>query len=364
MKKQFILMLVILCLFLIVSCKRNVTDNETIKLGALAPLSGPLAYFGGEMKQGFDLAIEEINNKGGINGKQIKLVYEDEKCDPKETITALNKLKNFDEVIGFVGPFCGSSIQVSAEFSQANNLIGISPDTNFGRLSEKYFSIRGLLELEDKSLAEYAYGKLGLRNINVFYYNNYYGVQYKEGFKKHFEALGGNVALAEGFLPSELNDFKTQMLKLTQNADGLFIVFGAPGNILNQIKELDISIQVLGIEGVDNENTLNVAKESVEGLVFAETKVNVDDGFNNRFKEKYGEEALIWNANSYDSLMLLKYLFEECGNFETKCAAERMKSLRNYKGAGGTITFNAETWDTGKTYGIKVIKNGKAEWVN
>src|SRR3989338_6293699 len=98
--------LLVISLLLLISCS---SAPDEIKIGVVAPLSGPVAQFGEFMKLGFDLAVEEINAAGGIDGKNVRLIYEDSKCiDQKALLSALNKLKDIDQVAGVLGPFCGA----------------------------------------------------------------------------------------------------------------------------------------------------------------------------------------------------------------------------------------------------------------
>ncbi len=159
MKKIITIIITITALLLIIAGCSNksgiegnvVADNiieinniEIVKVGVLIPLTGPLGYFGEEIKEGIELAKDEINQNA--NGKRIELVYQDSKCDAKEVSTGLNTLDNVEQVDAIIGPFCGTGIQVAAEYSKQNEMVMITPTTNFGKLSENYFSTQHLIE--------------------------------------------------------------------------------------------------------------------------------------------------------------------------------------------------------------------------
>ncbi|MDP6294258.1 MAG: penicillin-binding protein activator [Candidatus Woesearchaeota archaeon] len=332
--------------------------SEPVRVGALAPLTGSLSYFGEEMRKGFDLAAEEINEQGGVNGKLLQLVYEDTKCDITPTVTALNKLRHIDDVAAFLGPFCGSSIEITAKFAEKENLIGITSETNFGKLGPTYFSTKSLLEKQMRTLAEHAY-KAGMRTVGIIYFDNLYGVKNKEHFAHYFTNQGGSIVGTESFLPWENPDYRTMITKM-KNADAIFIVWGSAGEVINQIRELGSKATILGIEGIDNPDTLRIAENNAEGIVSAKEEKGTDAVFASRWEARYHEEPTMWARDAYDSAHLMAHLFNACGSEETECAADRMINLKNYQSVAGPITFNPQTWDTGKDYYITTVRDGQA----
>jgi len=267
-------------------------------------------------------------------------------------------LKDLDNIVAYLGPFCGSPIQIAAQFSGDNSLIGITPNNNYGKLDENFFSIMGLVELEDKVLAEYAFTDLSLNKVGILYFDNHFGVLHKEGFTKYFEKLGGEITITEAFDFTTENDLRTQLLKIGQSSDGVFIVTSKPGEIMNQIAELGLELQILGQWGMQNPVTLNVAGENADGTVYAFPEVVATSEFKAKFMELHGDQPSLTSSSSYDSLHILDYLFTECESFDTGCAVTKMKNL-NFEGVSGTINFNPENWDTGKNYVIKTVRNGE-----
>ncbi|MAF34910.1 hypothetical protein CMO91_03625 [Candidatus Woesearchaeota archaeon] len=332
--------------------------NEPVRAGALLPLTGSLSYFGEEMQKGFDLAAEEINAQGGVNGRLLQLIYEDTKCDITPTITALNKLRHVDDVVAFLGPFCGSSIEITATFAEQEHLIGITPETNFGKLGNTYFSTKSLLEKQMQTLAEHAYNT-GIRTAGIIYFDNLYGVKNKEHFTHHFTKQGGSIVAAEAFLPWEGPDYRTMITKM-KDADAILIVWGSAGEVINQIRELGSATTILGIEGIDNPDTLEIAGKNAEGVLSAKEEKITDAEFVSRWKARHQEEPTMWARDAYDSVHLMAHLFNACGGEDTSCAVEKMTHLKNYQSVAGPITFNPETWDTGKEYHITRVRNGQA----
>ncbi|MFQ5621310.1 MAG: ABC transporter substrate-binding protein, partial [Candidatus Nanoarchaeia archaeon] len=165
------------------------SQTETVKIGVVAPLSGPLGFYGSDMVKGAEFALAEINADGGINGKHVELIFEDTECKPEPTQKALKKFKDLDGVVGYIGPFCGSPEEVAWSFSEEQKFLGITANNNYGKKSEWFFSVMPLVEYEDKMLAEHAFTQ-GLRKIGIMHQDNYFGEMHKDYFTQYFEELG------------------------------------------------------------------------------------------------------------------------------------------------------------------------------
>jgi branched-chain amino acid transport system substrate-binding protein len=358
-KNKICIYVFLILLVVLVSC--NKAEN-TIKVGVIVPLTGPLAKYGEDMKIGFEIAINEIMDKGGINGKQIELIYEDVTClEVKQATTALNKLTAFDEIRSILGSFCGHIIRATAEFSNANNIFAITSGDNFGKIGKYTISTRYLLDKEAKLLADYALSQ-NWKKLAILYLNNDWGIGYKDGIKKHLEEKGGKLIAAESYFWDNL-DVRTQLIKIRdKNPDALVIIDGtAKGLIFKQIKELGIELPLLSewqIEDWDIEP--DVVQSSLEGTAYAR-QISGTSSFNIKFKSLYGKEPTTITLDSYDAAMILSKALENCEkeNYDAQCMTDYVTSLKDYQGAGGKLTFDKETWSFDKPFQLKTVKNGQ-----
>ena len=346
--------MILMFLTLLIGCKQN--DNE-LKIGVIAPLTGPLAKYGEDMRKGFDMALGDYNS---VDNK-IKLIYEDVTClDVKQATTSLNKLKSFDEVRAFLGSFCGHIIKSTAEFSTMNSIFSITPGDNFGRIGDYIISSRYLLEKEAKLLGEYALSK-GWKNLAVLYLNNDWGIGYKDEIKKYIEINGGKVIATESYFWDNL-DVRTQLIKIREkNPDALFIIDGtAQGIIFKQIKELGLELPLLSEWQVEDWGK-EVDKAIIEGVYYFEPIIDETSSFRQRFKEKYSVEAYTLSIDSYDAAMILFKALENCEkeNYDAQCMLDFVTNLKDYEGAGGRLTFDKETWSFDKPFQLKQVKNGE-----
>ncbi|MDP7181388.1 MAG: ABC transporter substrate-binding protein [Candidatus Woesearchaeota archaeon] len=329
-------------------------DNE-LKIGVVAPLSGPLALFGQRYERGLSMALEDINAQGGILGRPVELVYEDSKCDSTQTLTSLHALKELHNVQAFIGPFCGTPVEITATFSGQHHIVGITPNNNYGKFSDHYFSTAGAVETEDKVLARHAFERIGT-TAGILYFENMFGELHRQGFKQHFEALGGIVLEEESF-NFATKDFKPSLLKL-KDADVIFVVYSVAGDIFKQAGELGIKARIISQWGVENPTVIPVAGEYAEGLVYTFPKVTSASWFAEDFKTKYDQIPTAHSASSYDALFMLKQAFEDCGSTDGDCAAEQMRTME-YDGALGQYAFNEILWGPEKEYVIKTIRDGE-----
>jgi branched-chain amino acid transport system substrate-binding protein len=158
-----------------------------VKIPVASPFTGPLATFGEGVKNGAILAGEDINKAGGINGEKVKIVLEDEMCDPKEAANVATKLASMKDVYIVIGHLCSSSTLAALPIYKAAKLPAISPastNVNIGKLSKYYFRNVYKDDFQGRFLARYAAEALNLKKIVIFYENNDYSIGLKDAFVK------------------------------------------------------------------------------------------------------------------------------------------------------------------------------------
>ena len=167
--------------------------TEPIKIGFVGPLSGDVANLGQNIRAAVEVARDEINNQGGINGRKIQVIFEDGKCDSKAATAAGNKLINLDKVKMIVGGVCSGETLAIAPMAEKNNVILISPASTNPKVTQAGDYVFRLIpsdSFQGKFAAEYMYNTLGKRSIAVLYTKNDWGVGVSNVFKKKiFETI-------------------------------------------------------------------------------------------------------------------------------------------------------------------------------
>jgi branched-chain amino acid transport system substrate-binding protein len=347
--------------------KKPVEKSAIIKIGFIGPLTGEAAIYGTSPKKGVDLAIEEINAQGGINGEKLELVAEDTKCDPKEAVNAINKLVNVDNIKFIIGGMCSSETLAAAPTAESNKVIMISPvSTNYkvSQAGDYIFRTVPSDALQGKKAAELAYQK-GFRKAAILYVTtNDYGLGLEKVFKEEFSKLGGTVAISEGYAAGD-SDFRTQLTKIKfANPDVLFTPSQMPGNdlIVKQAKELGIDFQIIGTETMQDEDFVKTVGSAADGIIFtsfAEYKGAQADAFSAKFKAKFGEEKTIYSDYAYDAVYALEKAMTACENVQDSVCVKTELYKTDFIGATGPVGFDENGDVKGKDFAVFKIENGQ-----
>ncbi len=348
------------------SCKSKAKEPAVIKIGAILPLSGDAAQYGEWGKSGIDLAVEEINSKGGINNKKIEVIYEDDAADPKKGVSAANKLITIDGVKVIIGPIPSTVTLAVAPICEKNKVIIMSSSSSPAITSAGDYIFRNWPsdDFEGTAMADYAIKK-GYKRVAVFNINNEYGLGVVKVFKKKFSELGGKVVISETFAQGS-SDMKPQLLKIKdRNPDAIYLVGHAKenGHVVKQARDLKIKAKILGTVGIEGPDFINIAGEAAEGLVYTAPAFDPDSAvplikkYQVAYAKKYGKKSEIFAATMYDATKIVALMIEKYG-YDPDKIKEGLYSLKNYSGVTGNTTFDSNG-DVIKAVMFKTVKNGK-----
>lgn len=354
-------------LVLTFSCAKK----EEIKIGAILPLTGEGAKYGQSAKRGIDLAVEEINLKGGIKGKKLTVVYEDSKGDPKEGTSAIQKLITMEKVPAIIGAMASSVTLAVAPIAEKNKVVLLSPASSAPKITYAgdYIFRNCYSDLyEGRKMAHYIYNETTYRKIAIIHINNDYGIGLRDAFRGEFTKLGGNVTATEtyGF---GTTDFRTQISKIKDaNPDAVYIVgYAEMGRLLVQAKELGLKVPFFSCIMFEDPDILKVAGEVAEGIVYTfpsynpESKEDVVANFVSSFEKKYNQKPDGFAANAYDALKILVVAIKEGGE-KSQQIKKALYSIKNYPGVTGETSFD-KNGDVIKLIGIKRVEKGDFKWI-
>jgi branched-chain amino acid transport system substrate-binding protein len=268
--------------------------EETIKIGLLAPLTGEAASWGQNSLAGVTLAVKEINDKGGINGRKVEIVAEDDRCSA-EGVNAINKLINVDKVIGILGPICSASGGPALPIAQNSGVpvvIVAASAPHLTKIGDYIFRVYPSDAFQGKVAAEFMFNKLSKKKVAIVYVKNDWGEGIKEVFKSRFKELGGEVVYEDGVLQDQ-KDFRTEITKVKANgAEALYFpVYPANGiSAFKQFKELVLNIPVVGGDAFDGEEV--VKSDYADGIIYTVAKINIPEDFKSKIKSLPGFENL------------------------------------------------------------------------
>lgn len=359
---------ILVAMFIVTQIKR---ESEVIKIGVMGPLTGIRAMGGTYMRNGLEMALEEINSKGGVKGRKIKLVYEDTKYKPDVAISAFRKLVDVEGISLIIGFQNSSCLLAVAPLAEKKKVICIGYGTQSNKISnagDYIFRTQIASREEIPAISDFIRNKLRISRIGVLYLNTDYGVEYKNILKRIFEdKLGGKIVDMESF-EVETKDYRTQLKKVVQHNPQAIFIIGASkhvGMIIKQAKEIGINTQWIASSPVESRDVLEIAGKLADGIIYPypydiESQDKQQKIFREKYKKRYGMIPNMLAANAYDALKILVKAIEKCGGDakNVECIKNELYKVRNYHGASGVLSFD-ENGDVHKPIIIKTIRNGK-----
>lgn len=343
-------------------------DSSTkapIRIGAIFPLTGDAAQWGIPPRNGAVLAVEEINEAGGINGRKFELVVEDTACDPRQGVSAYNKVVATASPAVVIGAVCSGVTLAVAPISEQKQIVLISPaSTNPGITDAGDFVFRVVPSdaLRGKVFADYVYSEAGVRGIDILYINNESGIGNRDSFKKQFTLLGGKVVLEEAYAQNA-TDLRTQLTKIKNSVAEAVMVVSFPNDtilVMKQAQELEIGKPLFfQTEAVEDPNVLREAGQAAEGAVYilpAEAEGEAAEEFAVLYDSEYGEKPELFAAEAYDIVHLIADAIRTNpeGTITGSIIRDYLYSVSGFNGASGVLTFD-EHGDVLKPMAIKRI---------
>lgn len=321
---------------------REPKGEEVIKIGFIGPLSGFGAAWGIEQKNTIDIAVEEINNSGGINGQKIEVIYEDGKCDGKEASTAAQKLINLDKVKILI-PVCSAETLAVAPIAEENKILVMAVWPTNPAVSEAGdYIFRNSYSDEDTARIMAETIGTNYQSVGIITELTDYPVGIRDTFKKYFE---GQI-IEEEYQPNSM-DVRTQVMKLiSQNPEAILVNPNSPTTglaILKQLKELDFKGALYGNFFGSSSEVINA--EEAQGMIFfadpvvedSPIKAQLFTKYQNEYNKKPDFEFAV--AATYDAIYILKQAIEQVGVNPDKIR-DYLYNLKDFQGALGVYGFN------------------------
>ncbi len=308
---------------LLSSCGGGSAGKE-IKIGGIGPVTGEAATYGVSTKQGIELAFEEWNAKGGVLGKQVKLVFADDKGDPAEGATVYTKLIQQDKVVAIIGTVMSKVTLAGAPIAQAAKIPMITPtSTNekVTQIGDYIYRACYIDSFQGNVGAKFAFEDLKAKTAGIIFdVGNDYSKGLAENFKKTFESFGGKVAANEGH-PSGATDFKAQLTKIVQaKPDVLYVsdYYSDVALIAKQVRELGYKGPMVGGDGWDSPELVKIGGAAVENGFFtnhysaADSRPVVQD-FVKKFTAKHGAAPDALATLAYDATYIMLDAIKRAG---------------------------------------------------
>lgn len=326
----------------------------TIKVGVYGDLTGQTSSFGQSTRNGSQMAADEINAAGGIGGRQVQLIHEDDQGEPGKAATVVAKLINQDQVRALIGEVASSNSIAAAPNAQEAKVPMISPSSTnpaVTQIGDYIFRVCFIDPFQGEVMAKFAANTLKAKRAAILFDSNSdYSKGLTQFFKSSFTKLGGQIIAEQAYAQRD-RDFTGQLTQIRSATPDVIYVPGyyqEVGVIAKQAKQLGINAPLLGGDGWDSPQLWDLGGESLNGN-YISNHYSVDDpspviqDFVARYKAKYNgvaPDALA--ALAYDAMMVLADSIKRANG--TECAALRgaIAQTKDFKGITGIISLNSE----------------------
>ncbi|MCH5293444.1 MAG: ABC transporter substrate-binding protein [Treponema sp.] len=297
-------------------------QSKTIKIGGVAPLSGAVAVYGVECKNGIDLAVAEINAAGGVNGRLLEFVCEDDEGDPAKSVSAYKKLVTKDRVSVVIGSLTSGCTMAITRQAQAQHVLQIAPAATATAITEAgnyIFRTCFIDPFQGKVGGKFAFDNLNTKNAAVLYdIGNDYSVGLTDNFIEEYTSLGGQIVAKESYGTGD-KDFNAQLTKIkAANPDVVYLpdYYGTVALIAKQLRAQGINTPIVGADGWDG-LTENAGDEVLNGYYSNHYAEDSDSWavqkFVTSFKARYGKSPNSFAALGYDSVYMLRDAIRKAG---------------------------------------------------
>jgi branched-chain amino acid transport system substrate-binding protein len=348
--------------------------QDTIKVGEYASLTGKEAAFGQSSHKGTLLAIEEINAKGGVLGKKLELIFEDNQSKGTESATIATKLITRDKVVALLGEVASGRSLEAAPICQEKQIPMISPSSTNPKVTEVgdyIFRVCFTDPFQGKLIANFAKDFLKVKRVAML---TDVGLPYSVGlaqyFKEPFLAGGGSIIMEKNYTSGD-KDFKAQLTAIKAlNPEAIFIpgYYTEAAQIAQQARQLGITVPLFGGDGWEAPALIKIGKQAMEGNYFsthysAENATPNVQEFVKKFKAKNKNEVPdAMAALGYDAVMVLADGIKRAGTTDGPKLREALAATKDFDGVAGKTTFDANR-NVSKSAVIITIKDGKFKYV-
>ena len=346
--------------------------DKEIKIGTFGPYTGDAATDGTQARDGAILAVEQINKKGGVLGKQIKLVTMDDQAKAPEAMNVVQKLIQQEKVTALVsGSYSTPTKTVASVVQQSKVPMVVAYAVNPAITQGGNYVFRAIYAgpAQGAAMAEYVVKEKNLKKVAVLNVNNDYGNTNAEGFTNQTKKLGGEVVISRNFVDGT-KDFKALLTAVKEkNPQAIYIgsYYNEASQICAQAKQLGITVPIFGDDGFDSPKFLELGGKSVEGVEFTtpffrEEPRQIVQDFIKTYKEKFNKEPDMLSAQAYDSVLVLADAIKRANSTDKEAIKKALSETKGFEGVTGKFSFDSKN-EVIKPVIITKVENGKFVYV-
>lgn len=355
-------------------------DNKTVKIGVNMELSGAAAGYGNAQKQGIELAVSEINKKGGINvngqKKKIKLIVRDNKTAIATSASVAAQLTNKDKVAAIVGPATTNAGTAEIPNITKAKVPSVSPsatDPNYtlqknGKVQPFVFRACYQNNFQGSSAAKFVMNNVKAKRVAVYSDNSSdYGNGLAKAFKKAYK---GKIVDSQTFSEGD-KDFNAVLTSFkAKKVDAIYVpgYYTEVGLIIKQARQIGIKVPIIGSDGMADPKLAQIAGTKNASRIYYTTPFSTQvaakdptaSKFMQSFKKRYHEEAPTFSALAYDAVYMIKEAIENEKSDDSAKIAKGLSNIQNFTGVTGKINVD-KNHNPEKPLAVEELVNGKVE---
>jgi branched-chain amino acid transport system substrate-binding protein len=360
------LFLVIAFLTLASRCGNQPNTNQ-VRVGAILSLTGSAAQYGQWSKNGIELAVSEVNSAGGIDGKQLAIIYEDDASQPSSAVAAVRKLLDADHVNAIVGPLTSSNVLAVAPVVESSRIVLLSPSGSSPKITNAGdFIFRNWPsdDFEGAAMADFLAHDVKIKDVAVLAINNEYGVGVRDVFLKRAGQNGIRILDSLTF-EQDATDFRTQISRITSLHPGAIY---APGHA-KEVARMILQARQLGFTGLfassvafESPEVFKIAGKAADGTYYTAPSFDPNSQndlirhFQQSYQSRFGETAEVFAAHAYDAVNILVLAFRNAKK-DGITLTDALYKIRDFNGVTGNTTFD-QNGDVIKPVSVKIARDG------
>jgi branched-chain amino acid transport system substrate-binding protein len=359
------------CVALLASCAKA-PDNE-IRVGEYGSMTGGTATFGLTTHEGIQMAVDEVNAAGGINGKMVRLITEDDRGKAEDAATVVNKLINSDRVHAVLGEVASSNSLAAAPIAQRAGIPMISPSSTNPKVTQQgdyIFRVCFIDPFQGKVMAKFARETLKAKTAAILRdKSSDYSVGLADVFSAEFKGMGGSVLIDQAYQGKDV-DFKSQLTTIAQKKPDVLYVPGyytEVGLIAKQAREMGVTVPLLGGDGWESPELYSIGGKALDGCYFSnhcspDSKDKAVQDFVAKHQAKYHGDPGALTMLGYDAAMVLFDAIRRSPSLSGADLKAAIAATKDFQGVTGTITLDAER-NAVKSAVVLKIEGGKSAYV-
>ncbi|HNW30062.1 MAG TPA: ABC transporter substrate-binding protein [Spirochaetota bacterium] len=375
LKKLFATILCVSLLPLAFSCKKQ--SGETIKIGAIFAVTGPASFLGAPEAKTAQMMVDEINNNGGVSGKQLKLIIKDSAGSPEKAISFAKQLIEEEKVFAIIGPstsgetmkiktICEDAKTILISCAAAEVIVNPVAKYVFKSPQKDSHAVQKIFEVMKKK---------GISKIGIVSSNDGFGIAGKEQLEKIAPTQGIQILISEVYdkKATDLTGVLTKLKAKNVQAVINWSIVPAQSIVAKNMKQLNMNVPLFQSHGFGNIKYVKEAGEAAEGIIFPCGRLLIADSlpdnhpqkallmkYKKDYESKYGEDASTFGGHAYDAMLVLVEAIKKAGSDKEKVR----DAIENLKGVAGTAgIFNFSPQDHNgldiNAFDVLTVKGGK-----